>query len=304
MKEGSAIVFNCSKFNLVSSQSTLLYEFLRSSEACADLYQTLKTDAPATLDTILSKNTVVILAFLECKEKPGHFACVANTHLFYYPTSDHIRVLQTEIILRYLRCALDEFTKTLPTLHPSLSQPPQVATVFCGDFNSCPCTATFELLTKGSVGKGHCDWTKNSWAEYPKCACDSAADQLRSQAKAAAKSADVSDALDFSAAYLDDIGGLTVALDRPVRIDPKFQGVDLKHDFRFRSACGTPHYTNYTAAFVGTLDYIFVDSDRLQVARMIPFPPHERVTENVAIPSVYFPSDHIALVCDLDWKTK
>lgn len=31
-------------------------------------------------------------------------------------------------------------------------------------------------------------------------------------------------------------------------------------------------------------------------------PTHEEVTEHIALPSVTFPSDHIALVADLEYK--
>ena len=36
--------------------------------------------------------------------------------------------------------------------------------------------------------------------------------------------------------------------------------------------------------------------------QVIPFPMKEDITKNIAIPSVVFPSDHIALVADLVWK--
>ena len=84
--------------------------------------------------------------------------------------------------------------------------------------------------------------------------------------------------------------------------ESKFSGLDLKHDFHFRNACGTKHYTNYTVGYCGVLDYIFFDSDNLELERVIPLPSHEEVTEFVALPSIYFPSDHLALVADLKWQ--
>lgn len=50
------------------------------------------------------------------------------------------------------------------------------------------------------------------------------------------------------------------------------------------------------------LDYIFVDSKKLAVKQVIPMPTHEEVTLHTALPSVVFPSDHIAQVCDLTWN--
>ena len=78
--------------------------------------------------------------------------------------------------------------------------------------------------------------------------------------------------------------------------------LSLKHDFDLISACGFPPYTNYTGGFKGTLDYVFVDKEKLQVEAVIPMPSEEELNCHVALPSVVVPSDHLALVCDLKWK--
>ncbi|OCT83502.1 2',5'-phosphodiesterase 12 [Xenopus laevis] len=75
----------------------------------------------------------------------------------------------------------------------------------------------------------------------------------------------------------------------------------LTHPFKLTSACGEPAYTNYIGEFHGCLDYIFIDSARLAVERIIPLPTHQEVTKYRALPSIEHPSDHMALVCDLKW---
>ena len=67
------------------------------------------------------------------------------------------------------------------------------------------------------------------------------------------------------------------------------------------SACGTPEFTNYTSGFSGCLDYIFYQSSKFQVDQVIPLPSLEDVTQHTALPSIVFPSDHIALIADLKW---
>lgn len=76
---------------------------------------------------------------------------------------------------------------------------------------------------------------------------------------------------------------------------------DFTHDFNLSSACGYPKYTNYVGAFQGHLDYVFVDQT-LDVFSVVPAPDHELVTQHKALPSVVFPSDHIAQICVIKWK--
>ena len=76
----------------------------------------------------------------------------------------------------------------------------------------------------------------------------------------------------------------------------------LEHSFNMDSACGTPIYTNYTLGFKDCLDYIFYQTDSLEVKNVIPFPTEEDLSRFQAIPNQVFPSDHIACVSDLKWK--
>lgn len=81
------------------------------------------------------------------------------------------------------------------------------------------------------------------------------------------------------------------------------ENVCLKQDFNMKSACGTPKCTTSALDFVKCIDYIFYQSDKLQVEQIIELPTDEELDENVAIPSVVFPSDHLALVADFKWTT-
>lgn len=48
---------------------------------------------------------------LDCIEKPGHKLIVANTHLYFHPKADHIRLLQAGICLGYLNDLLNRMKK-------------------------------------------------------------------------------------------------------------------------------------------------------------------------------------------------
>lgn len=67
------------------------------------------------------------------------------------------------------------------------------------------------------------------------------------------------------------------------------------------SACGTPQFTNFTVGFQDCLDYIYCEKNKLEVRQVVPLPSLEELTANTAIPSILFPSDHIALITDLKW---
>ncbi len=62
------------------------------------------------------------------------------------------------------------------------------------------------------------------------------------------------------------------------------------------------YYTNYTADFKDILDYIYIDSDNLTPLLVHPFPSEAELSRAIAIPSDIFPSDHIAIVTDLQYK--
>lgn len=78
--------------------------------------------------------------------------------------------------------------------------------------------------------------------------------------------------------------------------------MSVKHDINLHSACGTPKYTNYTTTFSGCLDYIFYQTDHLEIEQVIPMPSEEELNLYTALPSVVFPSDHISLCVDLKWS--
>lgn len=84
--------------------------------------------------------------------------------------------------------------------------------------------------------------------------------------------------------------------------DEHCQSMSISHQFNFTSACGFPPYTNFTKGFKGTLDYIFNDSNHLEVEAVIPVPPEDEMSLHSGLPSVVMPSDHVAIICDLKWR--
>lgn len=78
--------------------------------------------------------------------------------------------------------------------------------------------------------------------------------------------------------------------------------ISFSHQFTFKSAYDVPIYTNYTENFKGCLDYIFYEKDSLNVTQCVPIPEEQVLSENTALPSKLFPSDHIALIVDFKYS--
>lgn len=72
----------------------------------------------------------------------------------------------------------------------------------------------------------------------------------------------------------------------------------LTHREALTSAAGLPKYSNYTQGFKDLLDYVYV-SRGLTVVRVAPFPDESVLSEHTALPSMHFPSDHIAVAVDV-----
>ena len=264
--EGEAIFFNRSKFSLVSEEAVVLREFVQQSPNCQHV---LSLPQPI-LDNLLKRHNILQTALLRSTECPSRYVLVANTHLYFHPMGDHIRLLQVEIGLRYIETALEAFRQQ------TVDRGAHIALVFCGDFNSCPCTAAYNYMLSGSISRSHPDWQIYRMTEVPQCSCNHRV---------------------LNVIHED---GEHWIESQPVNEETSV-GLDLRHSLHFSNSCGTKYATNVTLGWTGVIDYIFVDSDRLRTERVVPLPPAEQLTEHVALPSVNFPSDHVALVTDLTW---
>ena len=61
-------------------------------------------------------------------------------------------------------------------------------------------------------------------------------------------------------------------------------------------------FTNCIATFECVLDYVFYEQDAFELTRVIPLPSEEVVKANVALPSEFFPSDHLPIVFEMNLK--
>ena len=172
--EGEATFFRKSKFSLITQHDIVLKEALLNDPAQAGVLHHV-SPIPILLETLTKRNTVVQLSILKVLGFEKRYLCVVNTHLYYKPTYPHIRLLQATIILNHIQKVLSQFcsgdtdkgvnvqagadhiSPQIP--NDGMQAHPQVAILFCGDFNSGPRTGLVELLTTGRVDSTHRDWT-------------------------------------------------------------------------------------------------------------------------------------------------
>ncbi|KAF5285475.1 hypothetical protein FQR65_LT13238 [Abscondita terminalis] len=232
--EGLGCLFNHNKFRLIESNSMLYGEQINKDPLYLDIWERISKN-PKLVERFTERSTVLGIVVLECIEN-NEIILVANTHLYFHPDSDHIRLLQGGVAIRYI-------TDQMSKLQEKLGR--RVSVIFCGDFNSVPECGIYQLYTTGSLPNDCIDWKSN---------------------------------------FEEAVDGLT-----------------LTQSLQLGSACGTPKFTNYTAGFADCLDYIYYNTDNLEVTQIVPMPSNEELREHIALPSIVQPSDHIALVADLKW---
>lgn len=106
------------------------------------------------LKRILQRTTILQLVELE-ELASGRRLVMANTHLYFHPNADHIRLVQSIAGLR-LAQHLASNSKDQGNLDGA-------ALVFCGDFNSCPGSGVFELMTLQRIDEDNEAWSSSKY---------------------------------------------------------------------------------------------------------------------------------------------
>eukprot|EP00088_Acartia_fossae_P009765 TRINITY_DN14796_c0_g1_i1.p1 TRINITY_DN14796_c0_g1~~TRINITY_DN14796_c0_g1_i1.p1 ORF type:complete len:562 (-),score=113.78 TRINITY_DN14796_c0_g1_i1:360-2045(-) len=144
--EGLSIFYRTTKFKIIESKGFVFHEVLETRYK--HLMQKLNKDLK---ERLLARTTAVQLMALQSTQDEKQIIIVGNTHLFFKPDADHIRLLQTDMCLTELRLFRDEIMKANPDK--------TVATLFCGDFNSTPPFGVLQYCREGRISEGHPDWS-------------------------------------------------------------------------------------------------------------------------------------------------
>lgn len=105
----------------------------------------------------LERQTVLQTTLLHSRHHHNRYLLVANTHLYFAPDADHIRLLQGTTCSRYIEFIKEYHTRRLQK--ELQCEKPIINVVFCGDMNSVPECGLYKLLTEGKIPTNFVDWT-------------------------------------------------------------------------------------------------------------------------------------------------
>lgn len=155
--DGCALFWRRSKFHLVESYSIEFNE-LAQRQATQVLGLNPRSEEGAAFLNRLSKDNVAQLVVLELAQpsiasrsnrEPINQVCIANTHLYSNKDFPDVKLWQAWQLLQELETFV-------------LSRGTNLPLMICGDFNSTPDTAVYDLLSRQTVHPGHPDVNINT----------------------------------------------------------------------------------------------------------------------------------------------
>lgn len=196
-----------------------------------------------------------------------HVLVIANTHILANPEAPDVKIWQANTLTSVLTEYMDKTTAFNQS--PGASNPPGL--VVCGDFNSTPSSAVYDLVTKG--------------------ACDSRHPELHSSDVCSwLQEVELGHGLNLSSSYRTAGATRQNAVNGGTNFEPEF--------------------TNYTHEYVGCLDYIFFDPQAVRVQSTLDLvtelqllkEAHALQLSDWALPSPQRPSDHLPLLANFEWN--
>lgn len=153
--EGVATFYNRDKFSLVKSYGFNLSEHMTKQPYFKILYDQIKGNVKLC-ERMASLSTALQVTVLKSKSNDQHLI-VANTHLYFHPDADHIRLLQIGFFMLYVQHVYKD------TLAQLRLKEHQLSIIFCGDFNSVPECGIFKLMTEKFVPDNFIDFKSSKW---------------------------------------------------------------------------------------------------------------------------------------------
>lgn len=139
--EGCATFYKTTRFKRVDKH-VIDYDKLLSQEMRGDSSGLQRLSKGNIAVALVLEDLAIKATHMNQAQGPGggHLICVVNTHILADPGFTDVKLWQTNMLLR----SLETTSKQMPML-------------LCGDFNSMPDSAVYELLRSGAVRNDHED---------------------------------------------------------------------------------------------------------------------------------------------------
>ncbi|CAH8623464.1 unnamed protein product, partial [Heterobilharzia americana] len=274
--DGCAIFWQTDKFEKLHE---FHHEFMLS---CTSMCE---NPSPTMLNRVMARDNVAVGVIFETKGSldgtAGRQFCVTTGHIHWDPEHSDVKVIQTVLWTAELWAYIDRFLKTSRSaakqLSPTLSRAVPLSSkipvpgpfspaanmpvILCGDLNSLPESGVIEFLTKGSLSLTHSDFLNNG----------------------------------FKYMFKD------------WRLLEKWaiDGNSLRHRFSFNRAYQNSEgmcLTNFTYDFKGMIDYVLFTRQHFRLLGSLDqiYEPWFQEKKILGCPHVHIPSDHFALLVELE----
>jgi CCR4-NOT transcription complex subunit 6 len=217
--------------------------------------------------------------------------CIANTHLYSNKDFPDVKLWQTWQLLQELETFV-------------LSRGTNLPLMICGDFNSTPDTAVYDLLSRQAVHPGHPDvnihsGNSNNSNHHQNSYHPHHSHHQHHHSEDNSNSNNPNNASSNSNQNNSTSASTTSSAN--ILPDP----MSISHSFQLGSVYNTimgeePKATNFTVAFKGVLDYMWYSMPNLRALSTAPIPDESVLTKyGEALPSTQYSSDHIMLISDM-----
>jgi 2',5'-phosphodiesterase len=303
-REGCAVLYKTERFELVTPFEALPLTMATLRAQCPELAAEIESKH-VHLTEALSKVISVAQFAVFRDRRTSDRIIVSNTHLFFHANGCHIRGLQAYIVMQ----RLSEIAREIEASGDGAA----VSVVAAGDFNFTSVTGGYELFTRGVLDPTNSCWDKGGkfwWGCDKLLGLDGLQEELEeavseeAEETGAATTAPARSAVSAPAAPSSSPSSSLVTAAPPADLVVFRPSSSLSTPLRLRNSHeneSTLVYSHYAIAFKAVIDHIFV-SPSVKVVATLPAPSEKELSANVALPSTMYPSDHIALVADLETK--
>lgn len=152
--EGLATFYDTRRFEIIEETGIHIGSNIKTLKIFIKLFKKIQKNTKL-MDRITERSTTLQVTALRSKDNSDKILIVANTHLYFYPDADHIRLLQIGFSMLFIKDFIKKLAEKMPLN--------QIDFVFCGDFNSLPNNGIFKLLTEKTISKSCTDWKSSKF---------------------------------------------------------------------------------------------------------------------------------------------